>query len=136
MSSLIRIVTWSHELVREVLRPGDLAVDLTAGKGRDTLALAADSLVVAGELRIDRTTEFRLVLEDAYGLANQSPLVYEVAAAVDQVPAVNLERPGDDGILPIAGELKLEVEAADDFGMSTVKNLGRRVAEVALRVQG
>lgn len=41
MSSLTRIVTWSHELVREVLRPGDLAVDLTAGKGRDTLALAA-----------------------------------------------------------------------------------------------
>lgn len=40
MSSLNRIVTWSHELVREVLNPGDLAVDLTTGKGRDTLALA------------------------------------------------------------------------------------------------
>lgn len=41
MSNLTRIVAWSHELVREVLRPGDLAVDLTAGKGRDTLVLAA-----------------------------------------------------------------------------------------------
>ena len=41
MSYLTRIVNWSHELVREVLRPGDLAVDLTAGKGRDTLALAS-----------------------------------------------------------------------------------------------
>ena len=40
MSSLIRIVTWSQELACEVLNPGDLAVDLTAGKGRDTLALA------------------------------------------------------------------------------------------------
>ena len=40
MSTLTRIVAWSHELVREVLRPGDLAVDLTAGKGHDTLALA------------------------------------------------------------------------------------------------
>ena len=40
MSSLTRIVTWSQNLVREVLNPGDLAVDLTAGKGRDTLALA------------------------------------------------------------------------------------------------
>jgi hypothetical protein len=39
MPSLTRIVTWGHELVREVLSPGDLAVDLTAGKGRDTLAL-------------------------------------------------------------------------------------------------
>jgi len=40
MSSLTRIVTWSQNLVCEVLNPGDLAVDLTAGKGRDTLALA------------------------------------------------------------------------------------------------
>ncbi len=39
-SSLIRIVTWSQKLVCEVLNPGDLAIDLTAGKGRDTLALA------------------------------------------------------------------------------------------------
>jgi len=39
MSSLTRIVTWSQELACEVLNPGDLAVDLTAGKGRDTLAL-------------------------------------------------------------------------------------------------
>jgi hypothetical protein len=40
MSSLIRIVPWSQQLVCEVLQPGDLAVDLTAGKGRDTLTLA------------------------------------------------------------------------------------------------
>jgi hypothetical protein len=40
MSSLTRIVPWSQQLVCEVLCPGDLAVDLTAGKGRDTLALA------------------------------------------------------------------------------------------------
>jgi predicted methyltransferase len=40
MSSLTRIVPWSQQLVCEVLKPGDLAVDLTAGKGRDTLALA------------------------------------------------------------------------------------------------
>ena len=40
MSSLTRIVAWGHDLIREVLSPGDLAVDLTAGKGRDTLVLA------------------------------------------------------------------------------------------------
>ena len=40
MSSLTRIVAWGHDLVREVLSPRDLAVDLTAGKGRDTLVLA------------------------------------------------------------------------------------------------
>lgn len=40
MSSLISIVSWSRKLACEILQPGDLAVDLTAGKGRDTLALA------------------------------------------------------------------------------------------------
>ena len=36
---LPHIISWSHRLVREVLEPGDLAVDLTAGRGRDTLML-------------------------------------------------------------------------------------------------
>lgn len=37
---LSRIVAWSHQLLTEVLRPGDCAVDLTAGNGYDTLVLA------------------------------------------------------------------------------------------------
>lgn len=37
--ALTRIVARGHELLGEVLRPGDLAVDLTAGNGHDTLML-------------------------------------------------------------------------------------------------
>lgn len=37
---LISIVSWSQLLACEVLLPGDLAVDLTAGKGRDACRLA------------------------------------------------------------------------------------------------
>lgn len=37
---LTRIVSWSHELLAEVLSPGAAAVDLTAGNGHDTLFLA------------------------------------------------------------------------------------------------
>ncbi|MGK2945520.1 MAG: methyltransferase domain-containing protein, partial [Desulfuromonadales bacterium] len=33
-------MSWSQLLACEVLLPGDLAVDLTAGKGRDTCRLA------------------------------------------------------------------------------------------------
>lgn len=39
-ASLVRIVLWAHQLLSEVLLPGDTAVDLTAGKGADTLFLA------------------------------------------------------------------------------------------------
>lgn len=40
MKSLVDIPAWSHRLLAEVLAPGDLGVDLTAGNGRDTLFLA------------------------------------------------------------------------------------------------
>jgi 16S rRNA C1402 N4-methylase RsmH len=39
MSSLTRIVHWSQHLACEVLQPGDFAIDLTAGRGKDSLAL-------------------------------------------------------------------------------------------------
>ena len=38
--SLIRMVRWAQRLVTEVLEAGDLAIDLTAGNGTDTLFLA------------------------------------------------------------------------------------------------
>lgn len=37
--ALTRIVSWSHELLAEVLHAGDTVLDLTAGTGQDTLAL-------------------------------------------------------------------------------------------------
>ncbi|OQY18821.1 MAG: hypothetical protein B6I36_06040 [Desulfobacteraceae bacterium 4572_35.1] len=37
---LCDMVAWAHELLAEVLVPGDLAIDLTAGRGHDTLWLA------------------------------------------------------------------------------------------------
>ncbi len=36
---LTRIVQWGHDLLAEVVSTGDLAVDLTAGNGNDTLTL-------------------------------------------------------------------------------------------------
>lgn len=36
---LSRVIPWGHELLAEVVAPGDLVVDLTAGRGQDTLAL-------------------------------------------------------------------------------------------------
>ena len=64
MSALTRIVPWSQQLVCEILQPGDLAVDLTTGKGRDTLALAKavgpKGQVVAFDLQttaLEQTTE-------------------------------------------------------------------------------
>ncbi len=37
--SLTRVVRWAHQLLAEVVPSGGLVVDLTAGRGQDTLAL-------------------------------------------------------------------------------------------------
>jgi|GEM_PF-1936547 len=95
----------------------------------DTLALTTDSLTVLGRLEVRESLSFEVDLQDRFGLRNQSPLGYEIAAAVDQPPAVRLERPDDDGILPISGNLDLLVEAADDFGMRDLRLLIRTVTD-------
>ena len=56
-SSLTRIVSWSQQLLCEVLEHGDLAVDLTAGTGQDTHILAeavgTEGQVVAFDLQAE-----------------------------------------------------------------------------------
>jgi len=37
---LTRVVQWGHELLAEVVKEGDFAIDLTAGNGHDTLLLS------------------------------------------------------------------------------------------------
>lgn len=96
----------------------------------DTLPLAVDSLSVRGALTVATDQRFSVALRDHYGLVNRSPLVYEVVAAPDQSPAVSLERPDDDGILPISGEVTLLAEAADDYGLARLRLLTRTGAAV------
>jgi len=62
--SLTRIVSWSQQLLCEVLEHGDLAVDLTAGTGQDTHVLAeavgTEGQVVAFDLQteaLEQTTQ-------------------------------------------------------------------------------
>ncbi len=59
----------SHELVREVLRPGSIAVDATAGAGHDTLFLAQtvgpSGQVYAFDVQQTALEETRLLLEHA-----------------------------------------------------------------------
>ena len=86
MSSLTRIVAWSHELVREVLRPGDLAVDLTAGKGRDTLALAAAVGQTGQVVSFDTQA---VALEQTAALLQQHGYAVKKCSGDREIPAGN-----------------------------------------------
>jgi len=63
---LPHIISWAHRLAEEILNHGDLAVDLTAGRGRDTLHLAKmvgpSGCVVAFDIQQQAITETRQLL--------------------------------------------------------------------------
>lgn len=66
---LAKIVSWGHDLLRDVLQPGNLAVDLTAGNGNDTLALfhlvGASGQVIAFDIQTAALAKTRSLLEQA-----------------------------------------------------------------------
>lgn len=64
MPALTLLVPWSHNLITEILRPGDTVVDLTAGQGRDTMVLAV-AVGLAG--RVIAFDVQRKALEQAAG---------------------------------------------------------------------
>lgn len=94
----------------------------------DSVVLALDSLRIEGTLPVERSLAFTVALEDQAGLGALAPLRYELAAVPDAPPVVRLERPDDDGVLPLSGRVTLMVEAADDYGLAEVSLAARVVA--------
>jgi hypothetical protein len=73
---LSRIIPWSHELLAEVVSPGDLAVDLTAGRGQDTLTLwqmvGAHGQVIAFDIQQEALVQTRQRLLEAGATARMA----------------------------------------------------------------
>ncbi len=90
MSTLTRIVPWCHQLLSEVLRPGDLAVDLTAGQGRDTLLLAG-AVGVSGQV-IAFDVQQPALEQTAFSLKNEGYAVtnWEREGEIPPVPGIYL----------------------------------------------
>lgn len=90
MSHLANIVSRSQQLLTEVLQPGDLAVDLTAGNGSDTLFLAQTvgpaGSVLAFDIQVQALTATTEKLEQAGVLVTRS----DFSSPVKNVPGVTL----------------------------------------------
>ncbi len=98
--------------------------------------LAVDCTRVQGGWTVVRDEAFHLALLDRFGLRNESPVAYTIEVAPDEVPVVHLERPDDDGILPLEGDLGLRVEAVDDFGLLGLDLQVRAISATGSRVRG
>ncbi len=81
---------------------------------------------IDGVLLMQSPRRFQIQLTDTRGLVGNSELTHEVAVIPDRRPLVTLERPDDDGRLPLAAPLALQAVAEDDHGLVAVDLLIRR----------
>ena len=90
--NLSRIIPWAHELLAEAITPGNLVVDLTAGRGQDTLALwqmvGNPGQVVAFDIQtnaLEVTQQRLLAAGAAVRINHQNPLPVTIQPGVDLV---------------------------------------------------
>ena len=72
--------------------------------------------------------EYRVALTDRDGVGNRTPIRYAVEVLRDAPPEVLIAEPGPEADLPEGQQVRLRIEASDDFGVSR--------AALVFRVEG
>lgn len=72
------------------------------------------------ELTLAKNESFKAELTDTAGHANLDPPMIQIHVEEDQPPTLNVKRPGADWSVHPLGEVILEAEAADDYGLRDV----------------
>ncbi len=89
----------------------EIEVPLTPGEGQ----------VATATLTVDRTTTFRIELENTRGQEYLSLSEYAMEALDDQKPLVQFTEPGRDYRASTVEEIFTELEAEDDLGIETLE---------------
>lgn len=97
------------------VRAGALAI------GADTVPLRTDSAVLTGEIAVQESGSYRVLLAGSDGRLVPASPEYFIDALEDQPPTVRLAKPGRDMTVTSVDELFLEVAAEDDFGLTGVE---------------
>lgn len=95
------------------------AVHLITDDG-DSTALSHDGQAFAGSWPVAGDIIFKLVVRDSFGLQNETPVRYEIVALADDIPAVQLTARGDESVLTVDGRIGLQLDAADDYGLTAL----------------
>jgi hypothetical protein len=96
--------------------------------------LAVDGGAFQGDLVPGASGEFRLALTSANGapLAGESVRL-PVRVVADSAPAIEIPVPGADTIAPLSLQVALVVDARDDYGITGVAIVSRRISRLGVR---
>ena len=81
-------------------------------------AIALDSeapAVLSASFEVTRDDTYRVAIRDTDGLSNRSDAAYVIRAAIDELPLVEVHRPGGDREVTPLEEVVIEARAEDDF---------------------
>ncbi|HQU72903.1 MAG TPA: hypothetical protein PLG66_11425, partial [Calditrichia bacterium] len=92
-----------------------------------TVALQVREQRAAGSFTVDGNAQYRIEIEDPQGNGNYQPVQWSVFALSDEMPFVEITRPGEDVDLGDELSLALAANARDDFGFSRLDLKGRHV---------
>ncbi|HZL85471.1 MAG TPA: DUF4175 family protein [Candidatus Krumholzibacteria bacterium] len=100
----------------EVTLPGPLRLDLDGAAFRTAFTLRSD-------------LRYHFDIEDSLGNRNTDPVTYQISAIEDRPPYVELRTPEPDATLPKSAQVELLIQAADDFGISSMTLIFKRERE-------
>ena len=89
--------------------------------GAEVALVPGDGQVATAELTVDRTTTFRIELENTRGQEYLGLSEYAMEALDDQKPLVQFTEPGRDYQASTVEEIFTELEAEDDLGIETLE---------------
>ena len=76
---------------------------------------------LTGNLNVRKDGDYKLHLVDTYGFDNPDEPRYEIRTLKDETPRVQIQRPGTDIDLVPNGSFKLNMSAADDYGVAAMR---------------
>jgi hypothetical protein len=112
------------------LKSASLSV-ATAAEGQwiDTpMAVTGGEKSAVGELDVERSGRYRIIVRDASDVPNQ-PVIAQIVALPDDPPVVRVTDPGKDVALDLSAKLIVSAAAKDDFSLQGMDFFIQRGAE-------
>lgn len=97
-----------------------------------TVNLNINTYDAAGNFKISKDKNYKILLTDIYGNQNSSPISYTIKALTDSYPAIEIINPNKDVDLANDNRLPLFARVSDDYGFTKL-NLSYRLSSSKYR---
>jgi len=84
-----------------------------------TIDLQISGNRISGSFFIKKSDKYKIVLQDTTKLLSQNPIMYSINQLNDEAPFIEINKPGSDVEGRLDAALYMEINADDDYGLSS-----------------